>query len=178
MVVGAGALILAGPPKLLFPQPMLETVQGLGVTFGASHVVVRLVGAGEICLAVAWLLAPADPLSNALVLLLGLAFAAVAAYALTAGKDVSCNCFGRSMHRKLGASQVAAIPFWLLATAPGLLGKRPSWATSEPYLLLGYSLVAVNLVLLFQLMRHLLPVVAARRAEARSSILGSLGGVS
>jgi hypothetical protein len=94
VLAAAGLLALAAPGKLVRPASTANALGQLGLP--RSTALVRLLGAGELALAAAVLLAPSRPVL-ALLAAAYLGFAAFVVLALRRGTALSsCGCFGRA----------------------------------------------------------------------------------
>lgn len=113
VVAGTAVLSWSGLEKIRDRSALTSTASGLGLPAGLAAVAGTTVPLVELGTVAAVVLGAPRYLAAALFAVLGLTFAGSAVWSMVTGRDVACACFGASA-RKLGWSQVRALPLWLL----------------------------------------------------------------
>lgn len=123
-LAAAGGLLVAATAKAAAPERVAATLGALGLR-PAAALHLALVGV-ETVAAVLLVVSPGAPMTRALVLALGLAFAGAGLIARRSGTAIACACFGGHHGHPLGLRQVVALPGWvavaLVAAASPLAG--------------------------------------------------------
>jgi hypothetical protein len=114
VVAGTAVLTWSGLEKIRNRDPLRSTATGLGLPPALSAVAATVTPCVELGTVAAVVAGAPRYLSAALFVALGLTFASSAAWSMATGRVVACACFGAAT-RKLGWSQLAALPLWLLA---------------------------------------------------------------
>ncbi len=119
VVVASSAVLISGAVSKLLPNAhLVTTLRALGLPDGRpklSHVVFSL-GCVELA-AFIGLALYRTWVSGAVVLMLGTSFALAGAYALRRALDLPCSCFGISTNSRLGKTQLAALPVWIVVAS-------------------------------------------------------------
>jgi hypothetical protein len=114
VVAGTAVLTWSGLEKIRDRASLISTASGLGLPRGLAVIAGTAVPVAELGTVVAVVAGAPRYLPAALFAALGVTFAGSAVWSMLTGRDVACACFGSSA-RKLGWSQVWALPAWLLA---------------------------------------------------------------
>jgi hypothetical protein len=177
--IPALALVSASLLKAQSRDGFGRTLKALGVPSGLAPSAAMAVIAAEFSTGGGLLVVPASILPRIMLCLLALAFAAAAVSAVVRKRSIACSCFGAMGSHRLGWTQVALLPAWLLAAVLAQLDP-PAWTAQEGELLLGsllLGLIATQLYREIPAWRRLHEdrvVIAA--AVAQSSPNGKEGG--
>jgi len=127
----AGLFSFAAATKIVSFESFRATIVSLGVPIRAAKVAGQAVIVGEIL--VVGLLLTSRPEAIFPLSLLALNFAAAGAVALLKDDLVGCACFGKT-ERRLGWSQLLALPLWLSVAYISLYPPRLVWASVMAFL--------------------------------------------
>lgn len=116
-LVASAVLLVAGAQKLASPRQFTQTLRALRLPGVA--VLARGVPALELAAAVLLLTGAARP-GAVLTAVLGLSFGAAGLMAMRGRTRIPCACFGPRDSGRLGWTQVALVPVWLLVAAGAL----------------------------------------------------------
>lgn len=157
-VLGGALLLLAACSKLGGPRGALaETLSALGVP---AALAVRLpvpLGMAELAAAAAVVL-ERGVLATGLVTALAVLFLGAGLAGLRSGMDIACHCLGSGRGR-LGWTQVALFPFWLLAAGLPFVPGFAAAGGPERWLAFVVTVTLAAAILFSRLAR---PALAAR----------------
>jgi hypothetical protein len=149
-LAGAAIFLYSAGLKLVAPSGIRQTITALRLP--APIVLAATLSICELGTAVLLAAAPRSWLTSALVVVLGLSFAASALLARLRGQSVRCACLGRSSGAELGWRQFALLPVWFA------LAWLAHSATSDRFVGLPWlAVTALSLSLLIVVFR-LLPL--------------------
>jgi len=124
VIQAAAALVLlyAGASKLAQPEDIRKTIGALGLP-GSPIVLAAALGVAELGAAALLVVVPASPVTSAVVLALGGAFAVAGALAMTRRVQVHCACLGPALSGRLGVRQLLSLPLWIAVAGAGVVDR-------------------------------------------------------